>query len=77
MIPSFFLFQSGLELGSVTVVFERRPRESPQPLEDGDQPRAIEAIRERQKQRDGAHETLQGMHHRFGTGIVVFVACEW
>ena len=57
-IPSFFLFQSGLELGSVTVVFERRPRESPQPLEDGDQPRAVEAIRERQKQRDGAHEAL-------------------
>ena len=48
-------FQSGLELESVTVVGERRPREPPQPLEDP------ERLRERQKQRDGAPETLQGI----------------
>ena len=54
-------FQSGLELESVTVVGERRPREPPQPLEDEDEPGVVEAIGERQKQRrDGAHETLQG-----------------
>lgn len=49
------LFQSGLELESFTLIVERRPREPPQPLEDP------ERLRERQKQRDGAPETLQGI----------------